>query len=99
MAVEDGYASSKDATKNKSTRITFRNVPLNVPDEELLHLAYHYGKPVNDTVTREVLTNVKSRGIKGSARYIDMNLNDGMTFENYYWMEGPLLGIEEGGFW
>ena len=29
------------ALKNKSTRITFRNVPLNVPDEELLHLTYH----------------------------------------------------------
>ena len=80
------------ALKNKSTRVTFRNVPLNVPDEELLHLAYHYGKPVNDVVTREVLTNVKSRGIKGSARYIDMNLDDGKTLENYYWMEGPLPG-------
>ena len=36
---------------NKFTRVTFRNVPLNVPDEELLHLAWHYGTPVDNQVT------------------------------------------------
>ena len=76
----------------RSTKVTFRNVPLNVPDEELLHLAYHYGKPVDNMVTRETLTNDKNRGMKGSTRFIEMNLDEGKTFLNYYWLEGPLPG-------
>ena len=78
--------------KNRSTKVTFRNVPLNVPDEELLHLAYHYGTPVDNKVDREVLTNNKIRGMKGSTRFIHMNLDKGKSFQNYYWMEGPLPG-------
>ena len=53
------------ALNTRSTKVTFRNVPLNVPDEELLHLAFHYGKPVDNRVTREVLNNDKNRGMGG----------------------------------
>ena len=63
------------ALNTRSTKVTFRNVPLNVPDEELLHLAYHYGKPVDNRVTREVLNNDKNRGMRGSTRFIEINLN------------------------
>ena len=80
------------ALNTRSTKVTFRNVPLNVPDEELLHLAYHYGKPVDNRVTREVLNNDKNRGMRGSTRFIEMNLDEGKSFLNYYWMEGPLPG-------
>ena len=74
------------------TRVTFKNVPLNVPDEEILHLCKFYGTPFDNTVRTEVLTNERNRGMKGSTRFVDMELNKGRCMMNYYWMEGPLQG-------
>ena len=37
------------------TRVTFKNVPLNVPDEEILNLCAAYGKPADNTVHYETL--------------------------------------------
>ena len=74
------------------TRVTFKNVPLNVPDEEIIHLCKSYGVPLDNKVNWEVLTNNKNRGMVGSTRYVDMELAKGAAFENYYWLEGPLPG-------
>ena len=74
------------------TRVTFKNVPLNVPDEEIVHLCLCYGKPVDMKVHYETLTNTRNKGMTGSTRYVDMELNKGAVFENYYWLEGPLSG-------
>ena len=79
----------KQQETNFSTKILFRNVPLNVPDEELVNLALCYGQPVG-TVKRERLTNPKDKGKIGSNRTLDVILNPGQSFENYYWLEGPL---------
>ena len=61
---------------NHATKVLFRNVPLNVPDEELLLLALCYGQPVGG-VKRERLTNPKDRGKLSSMHSIDVLLNDG----------------------
>ena len=37
----------KTQEKNSSTKILFRNVPLNVPDEEIINLCMSYGDPVS----------------------------------------------------
>lgn len=74
------------------TRVTFRNVPLNVPDEEILTLCACYGKSVDSIVHYERLNNIRGRGLTGSTRFVDVELDEGKTFENYYWMEGPLPG-------
>ena len=76
------------------TRVTFKNVPLNVPDEEIIHLCMAYGKPVENKVHYEVLHNPKNKGHTGSTRFVDMELNEGKSFNNYYWLEGPLSGDE-----
>ena len=76
------------------TKITFKNVPLNVPDEEIIHLCMAYGKPVDNKVRYEVLYNPKNKGHTGSTRFVDMELDEGKSFNNYYWMEGPLSGDE-----
>ena len=34
----------------------------------------------------------KNRGMRGSTRFVDMELNKGRCMMNYYWMEGPLQG-------
>ena len=74
------------------TRVTFKNVPLNVPDEEIIHLCKSYGEPTDFIVHYEVLSNLKNKGMTGSTRYVDMKLSKGAMFENYYWLEGPLPG-------
>ena len=79
----------KKQETNFATKILFRNVPLNVPDEELVNLSLCYGQPVG-AVRREKLTNLKDKGKVGSNRILDVILNQGSAFENFFWMEGPL---------
>ena len=74
------------------TRVTFKNVPLNVPDEEIIHLCLAYGKPLENKVQYEVLRNSRNKGHTGSTRFVDMELFEGSSFNNYYWMEGPFPG-------
>ena len=74
------------------TKITFKNVPLNIPDEEIVHLCESYGKPVDYTVYYERLNNDKNRGMQGGTRYVDLELFQGASLNNFYWMEGPLPG-------
>ena len=74
------------------TRVTFKNVPLNVPDEEIIHLCLSYGSPVDNKVQYEVLRNSRNKGHTGSTRFVDMELCEGSSFNNYYWMEGPFPG-------
>ena len=74
------------------TRVTFKNVPLNVPDEEIIHLCMSYGSPVENKVQYEVLRNSRNKGHTGSTRFVDMELNEDSSFNNYYWMEGLFPG-------
>ena len=76
---------------NNLTRVTFRNVPFNIPDEEIIHLCKVYGEPVNNHVFYEKPTG-KSRGVPGATRFVKMKIKPGMQFENYYWLESPLSG-------
>ena len=78
-----------------TTKILFRNVPLNVPDEEIINLCMCYGQP-QGWVNREKLMNNKDRGKIGSNRTVDVLLNEGSSFENFYWLEGPSLVIKVG---
>ena len=65
-----------------TTRIMFRNVPLNVPDEEILNLCVFYGQPTG-VVKREGCTNPNDKGKVGSNRSVDIILNDGASFVNF----------------
>ena len=76
---------------NNLTRVSFKNVPFNIPDEEIIHLCQVYGDPVKNEVLYEK-PNRSTRGVPGSTRYVEMKLSPGKQFENYYWMEGPLSG-------
>ena len=73
------------------TKVTFKNVPPSVPDEEIIHLIKAYGEPVDGIVHREQMTLGTSRkSIRGATRYVEMRLQPGKFLKNYYWMEGPL---------
>ena len=43
------------------TKVSFRNVPFNVPDEEIIQLCNSYGKPINNRVHYEKLYNSRNR--------------------------------------
>ena len=87
-----GHMVTVKLQRTNGVRVTFRSVPLNVPDEEIIHLCLHYGKPVENKVQVEKMTNIKNRGMPGSTRYVDMEIEKEKYFNNYYWMEGPLSG-------
>ena len=76
---------------NNLTRVTFKNVPFNIPDEEIIHLCQVYGEPLNNIVQYEK-PNISTRGVPGSTRFVEMKITPGKQLENYYWMEGPLSG-------
>ena len=73
------------------TQVTFKNVPFNIPDEEILNLCSCYGMLVDHTVTYE-RPSLLSRGVMGSTRYVSMKMTPGKQFENFYLLEGPLEG-------
>ena len=81
-------------TRTQSTnilKVTFRQVPLNVPDEEILHLCKYYGNPLNNKVHYETLSHPKFAGVSGATRFVEMEMTPGKSFQNFYWMEGSLL--------
>ena len=74
------------------TKVLFKNVPLNVPDEEILNLCLCYGTVLDNKVNQEKMFNTRNKGMPGSNRSVEMVLDRGAALENYYWMEGPLPG-------
>ena len=47
--------------RSNISKITFKNVPLNIPDEEIVNLCETYGKPVDYIVQYEKMYNDKNR--------------------------------------
>ena len=68
---------------NNVTRVTFKNVPMNIPDEEIIHHCKVYGEPVNNEVHYE-RPSARTRGVPGSTRYVMVKMKAGKQFENYY---------------
>jgi hypothetical protein len=73
------------------TMVTFRNLPFNIPDEEVINLCKCYGEPLNNKVSYDKPSKA-TRGVPGSSRRVEMKMKPGKQFENFYWMEGPLEG-------
>ena len=65
------------------TKVTFKNVPLYVPDEEILHLCGVYGEVIDNKVYREQLkiaTSKKRGTLMSPTRFVYKNLNHGISF-------------------
>ena len=92
--IDDYYGHTVTTRKQSSNvvRVSFKNVPLNVSDEEIIHLCTFYGTPINNLVEYERLNFKKLAGMVGSTRYVNMKMTPGKSFLNYYWMEGSLPG-------
>ena len=77
-----------------ATKVTFKNVPISVPDEEILHLCSQYGDVKDDRVRREVIHfgGAKKLKIMSSTRWVEMTMKPGKAFRNFYWLAGPQPG-------
>ena len=87
-----GHEVSTKKQMNNLTKVTFRNVPFSVPDEEIIELCKCYGNPVKNQVNYDKMFNVRNKGMPGSTRWVEMELKPGVYMNNFYWMEGPLPG-------
>ena len=76
---------------NNVTHVTFKHVPMNVPDKDIIDLCKVYGEPINNEVVYE-RPSAKTRGVQRSMRYVMMKMKQGKQFENFYCMEGLLSG-------
>ena len=75
---------------SKTVRVTFKNVPLCVPDQELVNIIECYGEVTDSVVHYQAASNPKARGIVNmNTRYIEMVLGE-KKMPNYFWLEGPL---------
>ena len=81
-----------------ATKVIFKNVPISVPDEEILHLCSQYGEVKDDQVRREIIHFGGARKVKlqSSTRWVEMNLQPGKAFRNFYWLAGS-LAMSRGG--
>ena len=79
---------------NMATKVTFKGVPILVPNEELLHLCKHDGKLVDNKVNRQVirLGNDIKHEILNSTRTVQVQLHPGKFLKNFYWLSGPNPG-------
>ena len=77
---------------NNMMKVTFKNVPFNVPDEEIIQLCKAYGNPLYNKVNYERMFNSRNKGMMGATRWVEMDMKQGVVMKNFYWLEGPLPG-------
>ena len=82
---------SASLISNTVSRITFKGVPIGVPDEEIVYLCSLYGKLTDGKVHREKvrLGGKERHTVISSTRYMEAQLFPGKPMKNYYWMVSP----------
>ena len=78
-----------------STTVTFKGVPLYVPDQELLHLVRSYGGKLESESVHHVPVelNTEKGGsfhISSTTRTINASFPPTKRLRSYYWLQGPL---------
>ena len=72
-------------------RLVFRECPLSIPDDEILHIARTFCNPTDDIVHYEQM-NSKGKSIRSGTRYLEVELKPEVALPTYFWLEGPLEG-------
>ena len=75
--------------RTDTTKVTFKNVPWDIPDEEIINLCEVYGTPLDNILNYEPMPRAY-RGLRGPTRSVDITMKPGKQFVTLYWMEGPL---------
>ena len=76
--------------QNRQTKVTFLNVPRDIPDEELIHFCNYFGQVKDETVYYGKHHGGKLNGLYNGSRWLEMVLDTRKSFINYVWWEGPL---------
>ena len=79
---------------NQSTRVTFKEVPLSVPNDELLYLSSLHGV-IKDGIVHNTTVRLGGKTrvtMPSSNRWIEVRLTPSKPLRNYYWMTGPGQG-------
>ena len=84
------FITTKLQTGTK-VRLVFRECPLSIPDDEILHIARTFCNPTDDIVYYEQM-NSKGKSIRSGTRYLEVELKPGVVLPTYFWLEGPLDG-------
>ena len=93
-----GYKVEISRVLMDETKVVFFNVPLYVPDEEILHLVESYGGEMKKNevqyeyaVHGSGITTKKGKLIKirGTTRYVHATFPANKFLRRYYWLEGP----------
>ena len=76
------------------TKVFFKSVPINVPDEEIICLCSLYRDLIDSKVDREpIRVRGSTRHTSNSTnRYIEVKLSPGIYLRKFYWMIGPGQG-------
>ena len=73
------------------TKVVFKNLSRSIPNAEILNLCRYYGEVIGD-VMEEMITIGKNKTIPNGIRYVHMKLFQGVSFRQFYQMEGPRPG-------
>ena len=89
-----GYNMEISKMASDETKVVFLNVPLFVPDEEIIHLVTSYGgKMEKEGVhheTKEITTSGgKKVSLRTTTRYVYATFPANKCLRRYYWLEGP----------
>ena len=92
---KDGMSFQLNKTHSNSTKVTFKSVPLAVPDEELIHLVKAYGgKMDKEEIFYEKVTipipGGSSIEIKSTTRFTNATFPPTKRLKTFYWVQGPL---------
>ena len=71
-----------------TVRLTVKNCPLNIPDQEILYIASTFCIPMDNIIHYETLSNMKARGLNGGTRYLEVELKPGVVVPNFFWGPG-----------
>ena len=74
---------------SKATKVTFIDVPLTVPDEELMHLCSLHGS-LSDGKVHRVPVKIGTISVPGPTRWLMVQITK--PLRNYYWLTGPGQG-------
>ena len=66
---------------SKSVQVMFKDVPLSIPDEEIINLCECYGEAVNKEVMYKA--SKLTRGVPGSTRFVEMIFLPGKQFKKF----------------
>ena len=80
-------AGSRSSVRNK-VKVTFRNVPRSVPDEELLNFCFRFGGIEDRIVYYGKYSSGNFKGLYNGTRWLNMELKSRVPI-NFIWLEGP----------